>query len=248
MAWSTRIFVASLFALLGVTAHAWCTPVILDDFSLPPSPGHFVNSGSLTGSFPSVPGVGTFGATRNLSYTGTNPGTGNTWVTNFEALGVNSGSFPGQLAFATQTSAVEVTLNYSSFGILDLTGFGSIDFVFNPVFDPGVGPPFIIEVVLTTTSGTLTTSGLPVPLPPAGGIFSIPFSGFSGPGSLSAVTGITIALNNGGSPSTAADFVLDEIRFSIIPEPGTMALFGLGLLGVVGVTLRRRFFSTRLAA
>lgn len=48
-----------------------------------------------------------------------------------------------------------------------------------------------------------------------------------------------------GAGSTYSWTITNQLP--VIPEPGTVALFGLGLLGIVGVTLRRRF-PTRLSA
>ncbi len=218
---------------------AGASPLIIDTFNAPAG-GYLVNSGPLTGSFGPDSGIGALSATRKVSYAGTNPGSGHNWVTGFEALALNTSSFPGQLVLSTVTSAVQVTLDYT-FAATDLSGFGALEMVFNGPFDPGVLPgDFSIVVTFTTGSGALTTTIFPVPISAGGGVLTIPFSGLTGPGSLSSVTGLNIVLNDGGTPATAADFLLDEVRLVVIPEPGTMALFGLGLLGVVAVTLRRK--------
>jgi hypothetical protein len=51
-----------------------------------------------------------------------------------------------------------------------------------------------------------------------------------------------VFLPNGGIVGSSNAFSLRglDVQVTITPEPGTMALFGLGLLGVVGVTLRRK--------
>jgi hypothetical protein len=214
-------------------------PIVIDTFSQPAA-GQTVNSGPLTGSFSAVSGAGVLG-TRNLSYTGVNVSTGNTWRTVMgEVLTVNGG-LPGRLALNTFDSAVQVNLNYSGFGTLNATGMGSLEFVFNTVFDKGTGASYDVAVSLTTGSGTLTgTFSAPTSFAPLGGTLSIPLSSLSGPGSLSTITAIQVNLNDNGTPSASSDFALDTLQFAETPEPSSLVIMGCLAVASGAVYVRRR--------
>lgn len=231
---------AMLVMLMLAVPNAGAAPIVFDNFS-DPAAGQTVNSGSLTGSFASVTGPGIFNSgTRDLSYTGVNAATGDTWRTLFgEILSVNGG-LPGRLGLATFDSAVEIILKYTAFGTLDASGFTTLDLVFDTVFDNGASD-FDINIVLTTGSGLLSgTFTAPGSFVPSGGTLSIPLSTLTGPGSLSSITQIDIRLNDSGSPSSSADFALDTIQFANpVPEPATLALWGTVTLGGLWYGRRR---------
>jgi len=214
-------------------------PILVDTFSQPPG-GQAVTSGPLTGTLPSVTGLGVLG-TRDVSYTGTNASTGNTFRTGVlqESLAVNDPSLPGRLALSTFDSAVQVNLKYSGFGTLDLTGMGTLDLIFNTIFDKGAGASFDVTVTLTTGSGTRSgTLSAPVSFAPLGGTLSIPLSSLTGPGNLATVNQIQINLNDNGTPSAGADFAIDAIQFAAIPEPASLAAWGF--VGLAGAWYGRR--------
>ncbi|MCS6977505.1 MAG: PEP-CTERM sorting domain-containing protein, partial [Gemmatales bacterium] len=154
----------------------------------------------------------------------------------------------GQLSMFTGTSSVQATLTYTFPAPVSFAGFAGIEMDVD-YYNVGTPPPDEWLVQIVTGSGTLTST-LNI-LPPGAPFFGpsfpstlfFPFSGFTGTGDLTNVTGVNIIINNGGSPNQGTDFVINEIRLPIVPEPGTLALFGVGLLGVVGITLRRRFAS-----
>ncbi len=214
---------------LAFASSASAAPIIVDTFDTPTTASVVGFGNPKTGSFAPLSGSGILG-TRALSYNG---GAGNFLL--FEGVAVGAGS----LILGTQSSAVQVNLAYSGFGTLNLTGFTSLDLIFVPIFDAGVGT-FDIVVTLATSTGNLTMTFIPPgAIAPGGGVFAIPLAGLTGPGNLANVTGITLNLNDGGSPSAAADFTLSQIQFSPpVPEPATIAT--LGLMGLFGGYFARR--------
>lgn len=226
-----RLFACvALAVMLIAVPNAGAAPLVVDTFETPGTASTVINGSPANGSFPATSGTGILG-TRVVSYNMVPAG-------NFgfgEGISVGGGS----LILATQSSAVEVGLSYSSFGSIDVSSYTSLDLIFIPVFDLGVGS-FDIEVTLTTGSGTLSTTLVPPSgIAPGGGVLSIPLASLLGTGDLSDVTGIDILLNDGGTPSPAADFTITQIEFANpIPEPTTLALWGA--IGAAGLWYGRR--------
>jgi hypothetical protein len=229
-----RSFWLAIAVLLVGLAPVHAQFVVLDTFDLPAG-GQSVGTGQpKTGAFSSVTGVGFLNATRDVSWDG---GTGN--FGSGEIISINTPADPGVLFFATIQSSVELTLQYSSFGTADLSGYTGIELDFSLLDAAAVsGGGFVIDVNLSTTSGNLTGTHTVTTAGPQ--VVFIPFSSLSGPGSLSNVTQIVLKLNDGGTPNQSADFILSELRLPLVPEPGSRVLLGLGSLGVVGLALRRR--------
>jgi len=218
---------AAVAALGFSAAPSTAAPILVDNFTTPGAPVGVGTGMPATGSFPSVSGAGILG-TRTLSYIGS--GT----FGPFEGVQVGGGS----LILGTQSKGEEVVLNYGGFGTLSLSSSDSLQLTFIPIFDLGVGT-FDIVLKLTTGSGLLSgTFTPPGGIAPGGGTLLLPLSALTGPGNLGSVTGIELRLNDGGSPSPAADFTLTGLAI-ITPEPATLATFGfMGLLG--GYAARRK--------
>ena len=74
------------------------------------------------------------------------------------------------------------------------------------------------------------------------GLFQLPFVGsnpppasfgFADSGGLATIGGFSIGTNDFGRVS------IDDVRYSSVPEPGTLSLFGIGLLGFARILKRR---------
>jgi hypothetical protein len=80
-------------------------------------------------------------------------------------------------------------------------------------------------------------------LPATENYLFLPFSGFTTVGSspLSSVNKITLYFNGQGPGLSSADgYIVNDLRATSAPEPGTMALLGLGGLGMLRRLRRRR--------
>ena len=246
MRFTFRLLTAIAVVAMPVGA-ADAAPILIDNFG---TGSQTVNGGSsLNGSFTNVSGAGLLG-TRSLTYQGTNAGTGNTFRTMpAETLALNNPGLPGRLALSTFDSAVQVNLSYGGFGVLNASGMGFLSLVFDTIFDPGIGGGFVVDLTLTTSTGNLTTAVIaPGGFLPSGGTLLIPLSSLTGPGSLSSVTGISVSLNDGGTPNAASDFALDQLAFVETPEPASMAVFGVLALGGGLAVARRRMMLAKSPA
>lgn len=217
-------FVATLcgFVFCGSAVAA---PLIVDTFETPAAPTIVTTGAPNFGSFGPTSGPGILGD-RIVGYDKAGAGL----LDLGDVVAVGGGTL--FLASGPNVDGITVTTDYSNFGVLDLNGFNSLDLIFVPLFDNGVGV-FDVVVTLTTGSGLLSsTTVVPNSFAPGGGTLQIPLAGLTGPGSLSTVTGIFIALNNSGTPSAAADFQLTQIQLTPVPEPASIAVWTI--LGAVG--------------
>lgn len=221
-----RRLIASLVVALSLGgASVSAAPVTIDTFDTPASAQTFIGpTGAINTSHS---GTGILG-TRTLTTSGA--------LALGDVFSIGAGAFS---AF-TGTSAIETSLAYSSFGTQNFSGDLGINFHFS-FLDAGVSATSTeVDVVLTTSTGTLTGS---ITLADSATAFSatLLFSSFTGPGSLSSVTGITVIFNNGGTPNQGTDFVLDGLSVtSNVPEPMSVALFGLTALSAVFVVRRKK--------
>ena len=143
----------------------------------------------------------------------------------------------GLLDVASNGSATFATmLNYDSFGTLDLNGYSGVELVIMAYNNGSVTTQNVIE--LQTATGTLTSAPQTFPnIPPGPITFFIPFSAFSGPGSLGQVTAIQVFLNSNNS--AGFDITLDSLQLRELPEPSSILVWG-SMVGL-GLLVRRRF-------
>ncbi len=102
-----------------------------------------------------------------------------------------------------------------------------------------------LPVILSNPNGTISANGPPVPLgdltytwssPPGGGPFSQTLASSSAP-LLATPAGDGILAIDGYMWVAGDPF---QINISSVPEPGTLALLGVGAVGLLGCTWRRR--------
>jgi len=228
-------FAVFLAASLVCCSWAWSAPVVVDTFSTV-NPWNVYQTFTAPGTVQSnVSGAGILGQ-RDVTIGA--PGL----VNGGDFLGIGTadfGSLTGQgvldLNLNANTNSA-ITLNYDNFGVMNFSG------------DLGIGLDILAynngsvqtqnQIILTTTTGLLTASAITFPnVPPGSMIFLIPFASFTGPGSLSSVTGIQFIFNSNNS--SGFDITLDGIQVLATPEPSSL-LAWVSVLAA-GWFARRRF-------
>ena len=152
-----------------------------------------------------------------------------------DVLAIGGGTFQ----VFTGTSSLETSLIYSNFGTEDFSApkLGILlDFLF---LDGGVATTTAdIHITLVTLAGTLentvTVNESAVPF----SVF-LEFSSFTGVGSLSDVTTLDFKFNDGGSPQSGVDLVLDQLSVAV-PQPPSIALLSVACAGLLYARRRIR--------
>jgi hypothetical protein len=234
---------ATLFAR-STTAVA--TPVLIDDFVAPAGPGNYVIG--LSQSNPYVlKQAGGIGGERDLLVTvlgASGP---------VSAVGTVGG---GSYQFGTAGSvATKATLQYDGLdpdtagalvnalglnaNLLDGGNNNGLRLEFGSV-DGGSANGLLVDIALTSAGGGASFVGI-VPDNPNPQNYDVLFTNFSAtPGfSFAAVTSIQVTFNNSGA--TNADFNLQRIEAqgNLVPEPGSIALAVIGLIGSLAIVRRR---------
>lgn len=176
-------------------------------------------------------------AFSSLAVAHADPITGTLNFTGFDAT-YNDPSTPGEVTFGS-TGLYQVTGSTSTLALLGMTGpatFTNFNFLTGPT--PG---EVLFNIAGNGLNASLTIDGFD----PTSGITSADFLNVTGTGVLHE-TGfddtigtffVTAHPNNG---SVDVSFAAGTNIPSAVPEPASLALFGTGLLGVVGIA-RRKF-------
>jgi hypothetical protein len=138
-------------------------------------------------------------------------------------------SDPGQLSFATGASVNGMgTVEYTGFGSdLDISGDATLRLVAGS--DLGAS----VDVTLSDSMGGSAVASFSVPASSPMPL-DIPLSSLAGV-DLSSINGISIAV----SGPSSVDVEIGSIGTTVVPEPGSLMLLGLGSLGLAFVGRRR---------
>lgn len=210
----------------GMFAVGSAQAIIIDDFSTDQA---VVVSGAApaTASNNAV-GGGMISADRDITVN-TTAGPGNPF--NTAAAGASGGVFGVSNGVTTES---DVHVLWDGFAATDLTAGGATGFFLalpNPI-DNTLKVDFNINGSASTVTKTFLNGA-------AGADFFIAFSDFSNTAVFTGVSSIEMVLySTGPAWDAAVDLVETRDRPPQVPEPGTLGLIGLGLLGSMG--LRRR--------
>jgi hypothetical protein len=245
-------------AILGLALASTAPAVVVQDFESGIGPNGFIfgdsaRIGTYAGIAPFA-GAGqlmltTFGS--NASDGGGITGGGNAVLV--AALNTSLGLPNGTIQALAPAGSTPITEGSGySFTLPTTLNVGDVvSFSYNFLTADGLHQDFAFAVLLNTatqaTTSILLANALTTPLPGTGGNASSPFN--AGTGYLTSA-GFTIAaagnyqisfgVIDANNNQLGSGLLLDNITVTSVPEPSTLALAGLGALGVAGFLRRRK--------
>ena len=258
----TKALLTGTTLVLGV-ATASASPVIIDSFG-PGTSGGVFDSTPGNGGVTGAPGLSTSAIGGEREYfanftVGTAGSTGPGGGLNGVGTDVDSGI----ARFTTQSTVPSgrgfATITYDGPGS---TGLGGVDLTDGGTntgiaFDVvNVVGKLMLSVILRDTAGNMLTLMADIMSPPATGqSFFLSFLGGAASGGdaqsiASDVDSIVLRFDNTDPSSFAdSDINIDNLRATgpaVVPEPGSVALLAMGLIGLLGYGVRRRMSQARV--
>ena len=243
-------------AILGLALASTAPAVVVQDFETGIGPNGFIfgDAARLTSPYAGIVAAGgsgqlmltTFGS--NVSDGGGINGNAVTAV----SLNTSLGLPPGTIQAVAPAGQIAIEGSGYSFTLPSTLNVGDVvSFSYNFLTADGLHQDYAFAVLLNTatqaTTSILLANALTTPLPGNGGDATSRFSAstnyLTSAGFTIATAGnyqISFGVIDVSNNQLGSGLLLDNIRVTPVPEPSTLALAGLGVLGMAGLIRRRR--------